>query len=256
MAISHEQILELQKYQKMIHQLEKIAKASKNDEQRYRVSRDLDKYRTKMKDISPEGIPDNLDVAAEQIKRYKENPNESGKVLAKYPVMKISPNSNDAEVNQIGTWINVMDREYLPVLNETHVRFDFSHTNEKDGVVKYMENIRRNIKVLTETIEEFHAAEKQEFREQLSRMKNKQTRIFIAEAYEMFVKFNEFLNKVIREAKEVGGVIMNLEDAIHFNPRFERATELEGKSIMDALREFQEFTAEALERINVPNIRN
>ncbi|ALO27247.1 MULTISPECIES: hypothetical protein [Leptospira] len=255
MAISHEQILELQKYQKMILQLEKIAKESQNDEQRYRVSRDLEKYKTKMKDISPEGIPDNLDMTAEQIKRYKENPNEAGRVLAKYPIMKISPNSNDPEVNQIGTWINVMDREYLPVLNETHVRFDFSHTNEKDGVVKYMENIRRNVKVLTETIEEFHAAEKQEFREQLSRMKNKQTRIFIAEAFEMFQKFNEFLSKVTREAKEVGGVIMNLEDSIRFNPRFERATELEGKSIMDALKEFQEFTSEVLDRINVPNIR-
>lgn len=125
MAISHEQILELQKYQKMIQQLEKIAKVSQNDEQRYRVSRDLEKYKTKMKDISPEGIPDNLDVTAEQIKRYKENPNEAGRVIAKYPIMKISPNSNDPEVNQIGTWINVMDREYLPVLNETHVRFDF-----------------------------------------------------------------------------------------------------------------------------------
>lgn len=48
---------------------------------------------------------------------------------------------------------------------------------------------------------------------------------------------------------------MNLEDTIRFNPRFERATELEGKSIMDALKEFQEFTSEALDRINVPNIR-
>lgn len=256
MAITQEQILELQRHQKMIHQLEKILRLSKNDEQKYRVSRDLDKYKNRMREISPDGIPDNLETAAEQIRMFRENPEAAGRILAKFPIMKISPNSNDSEVNQIGTWINVLDREYLPILNETHIRFDFSHGNEKDGVVKHMENIRRNIKVLTETIEEYQAAEKQEFREQLSRMKNKQTRIFIAEAFEMFQKFNEFLAKVLGEYKAGGGVIMNIEDRIAFNPRFEKATELEGKTIPEALEEFREFTAEVLDRINVPNIKH
>ncbi|PJZ76794.1 hypothetical protein [Leptospira neocaledonica] len=256
MAITQEQILELQRHQKMIQQLEKIQRLSKNDEQKYRVSRDLEKYRNRMREISPEGIPDNLETAAEQIRMFRENPDAAGRILAKYPIMKISPNSNDTEVNQIGTWINVLDREYLPILNETHIRFDFSHGNEKDGVVKHMENIRRNIKVLTETIEEYQAAEKQDFREQLSRMKNKQTRIFIAEAFEMFQKFNEFLSKVLGEFKAGGGVIMNIEDRITFNSRFEKATELEGKSIPEALDEFREFTAEVLDRINVPNIKH
>ncbi|EIE00150.1 hypothetical protein [Leptospira licerasiae] len=256
MAITQEQILELQRHQKMIQQLEKIQRLSKNDEQKYRVSRDLEKYRNRMREISPEGIPDNLETAAEQIRMFRENPEAAGRILAKYPIMKISPNSNDTEVNQIGTWINVLDREYLPILNETHIRFDFSHGNEKDGVVKHMENIRRNIKVLTETIEEYQAAEKQDFREQLSRMKNKQTRIFIAEAFEMFQKFNEFLSKVLGEFKAGGGVIMNIEDRITFNSRFEKATELEGKSIPEALDEFREFTAEVLDRINVPNIKH
>ncbi|MEI1280230.1 hypothetical protein V6Z05_18000 [Leptospira venezuelensis] len=256
MAITQEQILELQRHQKMIQQLEKIIRLSKNDEQKYRATRDLDKYRNRMREISPEGIPDNLETAAEQIRMFRENPDAAGRILAKYPIMKISPNSNDTEVNQIGTWINVLDREYLPILNETHIRFDFSHGNEKDGVVKHMENIRRNIKVLTETIEEYQAAEKQDFREQLSRMKNKQTRIFIAEAFEMFQKFNEFLSKVLGEFKAGGGVIMNIEDKITFNSRFEKATELEGKSIPDALDEFREFTAEVLDRINVPNIKH
>ncbi|GBF37138.1 hypothetical protein [Leptospira johnsonii] len=256
MAITQEQILELQRHQKMIQQLEKIQRLSKNDEQKYRVSRDLEKYRNRMREISPEGIPDNLETAAEQIRMFRENPDAAGRILAKFPIMKISPNSNDTEVNQIGTWINVLDREYLPILNETHIRFDFSHGNEKDGVVKHMENIRRNIKVLTETIEEYQAAEKQDFREQLSRMKNKQTRIFIAEAFEMFQKFNEFLSKVLGEFKAGGGVIMNIEDRIVFNSRFEKATELEGKSIPEALEEFREFTAEVLDRINVPNIKH
>ncbi|TGK14069.1 hypothetical protein EHO60_01620 [Leptospira fletcheri] len=255
-VITQEQILELQRYQKMINQLEKILRLSKNDEQKYRVSRDLDKYRNRMREISPEGIPDNLETAAEQIRLYRENPDAAGRLLAKYPVMKISPNSNDTEVNQIGTWINVLDREYLPILNEMHIKFDFSHGNEKDGVVKHMENIRRNIKVLTETIEEYQAAEKQEFREQLSRMKNKQTRIFIAEAFEMFQKFNEFLNKVLDGLKAGGGIIMNVEDKILFNPRFEKATELEGFAIPKALQEFRDFTAEVLDRINVPNIKH
>lgn len=255
MPISHEQILELQKYQKMIRQLEKIQSYSENDNQKMRSTWYLDKYRKKMNEISPEGIPDNLDQAAEHYKNIQENPEAQQSLLARFPVMKISPSSNDPEVNQIGTWVNVLDREYLPILNEAHVKFDFSHGAEKDGVVKHMENIRRNIKVLTETIEEFTQAEKQDFREQLARMKNKQTRIFITEAYELFSKFNDFLDQVLSDMKVGGGVVMNLEEPIHFNPRFEKATLLEGYPIPKALEEFRDFTKEALDNIHIPNLK-
>ncbi|BDA78101.1 hypothetical protein LPTSP3_g10310 [Leptospira kobayashii] len=256
MPLTQEQILELTKLQKMLRHLEKIERNAKNDTQKERVAFDIERYRRRVQEVSPEGVPENLDQAMQNVKARAENPGTKHKVISQYPVMKITPNANDTEINQIGTLVNIMDLEYIPVVGDAHIKFDYSHATERDSVLKYMENLRRNMKILIETIEEYAAADKQEFREQLSRMKNKQSRIFIAESYETFVKFQEFLHSVNDEIKEGNNVIMNMEEPIKFNPRFEKATMLEGRSIMEALREFQQFVDESVDLIKLPSFRS
>ena len=257
MALTPEDIQELTKLQKMIRNLEKIEKSAKDSLQKERVAFDIERYRRRMQEVSPEGIPENLEQTMQNAKLRASDPNNAkNKVISQYPVMKITPNSNDTEINQIGTLINIMDLEYIPVVGDAHIKFDYSHATERDSVLKYMENLRRNMKILIETIEEYAAADKQEFREQLSRMKNKQSRIFIAESFETLTKFQEFLRSVNNEIKEGNNVIMNMEEPIKFNPRFEKATMLEGKSIMEALREFNTFVDEACELIKLPSFRS
>ncbi len=256
MPLDAEEIAELTKLQKMVNQLQKIEKGAVNELQKIRVAYDIERYRRKMQEISPEGLPDNI---AQQL--FNANQKKAGKgedkmrVISQFPVMKISPHSNDSEINQIGTLMNAIDLEYIPILGEGHIKFDYSHNTEKDGVLKYMENLRRNMKILIETIEEYAGTEKPEFREQLARMKNKQSRIFIAEAGETLSKFQEFLAAVNAEINEGNNVILNMDEPIKFNPRYEKATLLEGKSILEALREFHQFVNETLEVIKLPSFR-
>jgi len=256
MPLDAEEIAEITRLQKMVNQLQKIEKVASNELQKIRVAYDIERYRKKIHDISPEGLPDHLAQAI-----FNKNQKKAGKgqenlqVISQFPVMKISPHSNDSEINQIGTLMNAMDLEYIPILGEGHIKFDYSHTTEKDGILKYMENLRRNMKILVETIEEYANSEKAEFREQLARMKNKQSRIFISEAGETLHKFQEFLAAVNKEISEGNNVIMNMDEPIKFNPRYEKATLLEGKSILEALREFHQFVNEALEVIKLPGFR-
>ena len=119
---------------------------------------------------------------------------------------------------------------------------------EKSLFLFYKENPKENTK-------EYALSEKQDFKEQLGRMKNKQSRIFISEAGDMFKVFKEFLEKVQNDMEDGGVVVMNLGDKIHFNSRFERATLLEGKDIGYALRQFLEFTKAALQSISVPTLK-
>ena len=264
MSISNEQMAEIQKLQKAIEQLEKIQKLSTNKEQKARVTKDLALYREKLSNLNPEKSGETIaaegSLTTNQVSRPRpdkqsEEQSQDQSLLSQFTIMKISPNSNDHEINMIGTLLNILDIEFIPVLMDTHIKFDFSHAAERDGVIKHMENIRRNIKVLTETIEEHAQAEKQEFREQLGRMKNKQARIFITEAYEVFKRFKDFLEKVKEDMQQGGGVIMNLEDPINFNSRFEKATLLEGKTIQEAIDTFEQFVTEAIENIDIPNIK-
>ncbi|WCL50518.1 hypothetical protein [Leptospira sp. GIMC2001] len=256
MPLTHEQIVELSRVQGIIRNLEKIRKESKDEFQSHRVSMDLEKYSRRMHEISPDGVPDNMAATVAASKALQDNdPNLKHKIISQFPIMKISPNSHDSEINQIGTLTNILDLEFLPILGDTHIKFDFAHQSDRDGLFKHMENLRRNMKVLIETVEEFAAADKQEFREQLGRMKNKQSRIFIAEAYEVFKKIREFLEAVNKDIREGNSVVMNIEEPMKFNPRFEKASLLEGRAIPDALMEFLNFTKESMDLINLPNMK-
>jgi hypothetical protein len=264
MALSTEQILQLQKYQTLLTQLEKILLISQNDEQKRRVAKDIQKYKTIILTISPEGIPDNIHTV-----RTSPTPRESrvdgkdkGKdhkltidrdnILSNLVIMKISPHSADPEINFIATLITMLETEYAPILGDSHIKFDYSHTSERDNMLKHLENMRRTMKVLSETIEEYAQSEKQDFKEQLGRMKNKQSRIFIAEAGELFKTFRDFIEKINNTMNSGTSIITNLEDPIRFNPRFEKATILEGKSIPEGLRLFEEFMHACVFSVNVP----
>jgi hypothetical protein len=260
MALSADQIVELQKLQKLLNLLERTLASAKNDEQKRRVSKDIQKYKSKILAISPDGIPDNIHNAvtsqnSSPSRTPAEHINSNTNVLSNIAIMKISPHSHDSEINLIATLINVMETEYIPVLGDSHTKFDFSHATERDTVIKHLENIRRTMKVLTETIEEYALSEKQDFKEQLGRMKNKQSRIFISEAGDLFRAFKDFLEKVENDMQTGGVVVMNLGDKIHFNSRFERATILEGKDVGYCLRQFMEFTRAAFDSINVPTLK-
>jgi len=263
MALSADQIVELQKFQRLLSLLEKTLTASKNDEQKKRITKDIQKYKTKILAISPDGIPDNihnavttpLHATSHDVRDSSSNVSKNSNILSNIAIMKISPHSHDAEINFIATLINVMETEYVPILGDSHTKFDFSHATERDAVMKHLENIRRTMKVLMETIEEYALSEKQDFKEQLGRMKNKQSRIFISEAGDLFKVFRDFLEKVQDDMQTGGVVVMNLGEKIHFNPRFERATILEGKDVGYSLRQFLEFTKAAIDSINLPTLK-
>lgn len=266
MPISNEDIQELQKLQKMVTQLENILKISNNEEQKQRVSKDLIKYRKRILEISPEGVPENLYSAPNKSEKHSEKEEKqqvndtnvdtiNNDILSNITILKMCPHSNDNEINLLATIINIMENDYLPILGESHIKLDFSHATERDNIFKYMENIRRNMKVLTETIEEFALADKQDFKEQLGRMKNKQSRIFISEAGDLFKNYKDFLQKLVIDAEAGGTVVTNLDEKIHFNPKFERSTMFEGVEVKKAIKQFYEFTKAALSNVNLPSMK-
>lgn len=261
-TLSNDQILELQKMQRLLSMLEKISQGSKNDDQKKRVVKDIQKYKTKILSISPEGLPQNIQNFTLNSKTESKNSKSNEldfdseqNVLSNIPVMKISPHCHDNEINYIGSLITYMENEYIPLLGDSHTKFDFSHASERDALMKTLENLRRTIKVLTETIEEYALSEKQDFKEQLGRMKNKQSRIFISETGEMFKAFRDFLFKVIDSIDTGVIVVMNLNEKLHFNPKYEQATVFEGKEVHFALRKYYEFLLAVIKSLNIPSLK-
>lgn len=257
-----EELSEIEKVLKYIRQMEGIIRTSPSPEQKERVKKELKKYTDRLVQLVPSVNPQRINIEAlmKDLGIGAQTGGGGGATLpdgnldmiGRMPVEKASPHSQDPDVNFLGTVLKLIHGEYWPAISDQHAKLDFSHGSERDAIRAQLENSMRNLRVLCETIEEYAMAEKQDFREQLMKMKNKQTRVFLFEANETFKKVREFLRKV----NENGAVvILNADEQIHFNSRFESATILEGRTVAQAVQEFETFLSQCISKLNLPEFK-
>ncbi|MBE7438092.1 MAG: hypothetical protein HS115_06510 [Spirochaetales bacterium] len=262
---------EIQKLVKYIRQMEGIIKTSPSREQRERVSKELQKYREKLSSLIPGSNPARLNLdeiergtggapaAAETPKAGTESsPGFAAghSILDRFPVEKASAHSTDADINFLSTMLGVLQREYWPVLTDQQCKLDFSCASDRDSIRYKLDGCLRSQTILIETIEEYAGAEKQDFREQLLKMKNKQTRLFLLETNDTLKELRGLLRKINEDLRGGGGMVLNSESTIRFNARFDQGTVLEGRRLPDALLEFEQFVNEVITRLNLPDLKS
>ena len=270
MDLNQDQLSEIDKLTRYIKQMEGIVRTSPNPDQVARVKRELQKYREKLKVMYPDFDPGQQQVDDVRKELGLDGGGSSGSsagsksessaitghdILDKFPVAKASPNCSDHDVNFLATILHVIQKEYWPAICEQHTRMDFSLNQERDTVRHHLDTALRNLKILTETIEEYAQAEKQDFREQLLKMKNKQTRVFLFETNDMLRLLREFMRKVADDIHQNGSGVQNKSDRIQFNAKFEDATMLDGYSIRDAVLEFLELLDQTIAQLRLPQMK-
>tara|TARA_B100001939_G_scaffold348142_2_gene373155 strand:- start:3184 stop:4005 length:822 start_codon:yes stop_codon:yes gene_type:complete len=268
--LNQDQLTEIDKLTRYIKQMEGIVRTSPNPDQVARVKRELQKYREKLQVLYPDFDPAQqqvddvrselgLDGSGKQQSSGGGSASSSGgaghDILEKFPVAKASPNCTDHDVNFLATILHVIQKEYWPAISEQHTRMDFSLNQERDTIRHHLDTALRNLKILTETVEEYAQAEKQDFREQLLKMKNKQTRVFLFETNDMLRLMREFMRKVAGDIHQNGSGVQNKSDKIQFNSKFEDATLLEGYTIRDAVLEFLELLDQTIAQLRLPQMK-
>jgi hypothetical protein len=263
---------EIEKLIKFIKQMEIIVRTSSNPAQVERVKKDIAKYRARLKELVPDYHPEKETVdqlarrlssstAAEDPSQATVNqPSKSASEVPasfaeRIPEERASPHSTDPDVNFAASAIKILLREYWPALTEQHVRMDFTSSQERQALRFKVDNLVRSLKTLTETIEEYATAEKPDFREQLFKMKNKQSRLFLFEANDVFREFKGFLAKHIEGLERGGSAIKNPDETIRFDRNYEDATWLENKSVREALYDFFNFVDYVIKRMRLPTMK-
>ena len=262
---------EVQKILKYLKNMEGIIRTSGNAEQKARVQKELAKQRARLAAIVPgldatrmnsTQIMAELEMSAAPAGGGSSSGTGGGQtvgggnsVLSKFVIDKASPHSTDPDVNFLAAVFTAIQKEYWPAISEQHCQLDFSRGADRDALRTQLENVFRNMKVLLETIEEYAAAEQQDFREQLLKMKNRQTRAFIFDGNDMLRKIREFMEPLLEDIEVGGGIITNKTASIRFNPRYEDATVLEGSAVADGVQEFAQFVKEAIQHLNLPQLK-
>lgn len=279
-SFNEQQLAEIGKILDFIDRMEKIIHTSPNRTQVERVQKELRRMGEKLAAIVPGVNPINVNV--EEVRRkigllpelgFSEEGANAGSrastpvskssrsappqlsIIEKYPIIKPSPHSADPDVNLVYTVLQVIQNEYWPVISDQICKLDFSHAAERDSIRQRLDNVLRSMKVLTETIDEYAQAEKQDFREQLLKMKSRQIRIVLFEMSDFLKVLKDFLAKLIEDIRGNGGVILNKKETIKFDTRFHNATVLEGRAITDGIKEYYMYVDQAIEKIHMPDLK-
>ena len=262
-----DQLAEIEKLLNYVKQMESIIRTSPSADQVARVKKQLSQYADRLSQLVPK--IDRMRINVNEIRemvgltgaaaagRPPERPATpgSGDRLSRFPIEPASEHSTDPDVNFLATVLGTIQREYWPIISDQHCKLDFSNSAERDAIRTQMESAQRALKVLAETIEEYAGAEKQDFREQLLKMKNKQTRVFLIDTNGILKKLREFLRKLEGDIQSRGNIVMNREDLLKFNRKYEEAELLEGASVAEGVIEFARYAEQAVGRLNLPEMK-
>ncbi len=259
-----EQLAEIDKLLNYVKQMEAIIRTSPSADQVARVKKQLSQYVDRLTQLVPN--LDRMRINVDEIRTRvgltgaataarEGAPAPSGDRLARFPITPASEHSTDPDVNFLATALKTVQQEYWPVISDQHCKMDFSNSAERDAIRTQMEAAMRSLKVLVETIEEYAGAEKQDFREQLLKMKNKQTRVFLIDTNGTLKKLRDFLRKLEADVQNRGSIVMNREEVLRFNRKYEEATLLEGLSVGEGVVEFTRYIEQAISHLNLPEMK-
>ncbi|MDW8305998.1 MAG: hypothetical protein RML34_02895 [Leptospiraceae bacterium] len=252
MGLSEAQKQELIKLQKIFKQYEGIVRTSRDPEQISRAKKEMKKIQDQIQLLAPEGVsPEDLVVSSQGSGKTKQF-----HVLGDFPMSKASPHCDDEEVNLLYTAMLVWEREFIPAQGDTHTKLDFSWSMERDSHYAVLENCKRHLKSLTDTLESYQKATRDDLKMQLRDMRQRYTRHFLQEGAQFFRKLRDFWKKVQQDIKEGGTRCLNKDDTIYFDRKLEQASYFQGKKVRDMVDTTVTFLEEVLGALNVPEMKS
>ena len=256
MLLTSEQKKEVLKLQKIIKQYEGILKTSTDAESISRIQKDLQRANESLDLLCPNGVPGDLIYQEEKTapKDDIKNLSQSSIVLANFPIQRASPNCDDNDMNILATIIRVWDSEFLPVLTEHHVKLDFSTSVERDSHFRLLEEIKRQLKVVGDNIENYHSAVREDMKVRLNEVRKRHIRNFLIDGLALIKKIRDFWSSVLQDIRQDSIRCMNPEDTIQIDISFETATYLNGKTVSKAIENACLFLDEGIDLIKPPTL--
>lgn len=251
MALTEAQKQEILKLQKILKQYEGILRTSRDPEQISRAKKEIKKIQDQIELIAPGGISEEeLSTHQEQKKE-----NKSYLVLKDFPIQKASPFCDDPEVNLLNTALLVWEKEFVPAQGDLHTKLDFSWSQERDSHYAILENCKRHLKSLTDTLESYQKATREDLKMQLRDMRQRYTRHFLQEGGQFLRKLRDFWRKVQADIKENGTRCLNKDDTIYFDRKLEQATYFHNKKVREMVDITVTFLEEVLQELNIPELK-
>jgi hypothetical protein len=86
-------------------------------------------------------------------------------------------------------------------------------------------------------------------------MRTKQGRVFLYDFKEFLSDAKSFVSSLVNDAEHGGSMIMNPDDRVVYAD-YEKHREFENRTVIEAVRHLRNFISDALDTLNIPDIKN
>jgi hypothetical protein len=243
---------------KSIKLLESVLKTSIDGNQKTRVKIDLKELREKLKELYPGSDLKEIENAvyanlmampqsdSKSFKEYKHLKNIDIEIYSNY--------KEDIETNEAASVMKFFQERIWVVISDQHTKLDFSNSGERDTLYRKLDECNRAFKTFCQTIDDIDKIRSSEYINQLHMMRIRHGRLFLFEIHQFFKSVRQFVFNLIANHEAGGNMILNPDDIIKYADYEEYAT-YENWTVINALKNMMEFAEEAIDLINIPNIK-
>lgn len=243
---------------KSIKLLEGVLKTTPNKAQRARVMDDINKLRKMLQELYPDANLRELENAIYSnlmvIPSKREKSIKDYECLKDIEIQVISPYKEDMEINEVSSIMKYFEERMWGVLSDQHTKLVFSSCTERDSLYRKLDQCDRILKAFCQTIEDIESTTSNEYLKQLQVMRMRYGRLFLFEIYDFFKNAKTFISDLLSDSQLGGNMILNPDDKIEYAD-YEKHKTFDGFLILDTLEIMKKFANEALDFINVPEIK-
>lgn len=243
---------------KTIKLLESVFKSSRNEIKKAQIKRDINKLRAQLKEMYPDTDLKDLENAiysnlmARPVK--EEKPIKNYKHLKDITIELVSAHKEDSEINEAASIMKYFQERIWIVISDQHVKLDYTNASERDTLYRKLDECNKAFKTFCQTLEDIERTRSSEYLNQLHLMRVRHGRLFLFEIHQFFKSVKKFISNLVTNYESGGNMILNPDDIIHY-AEYEEYSTYENWSVFNALTNMQEFVDEALELINIPNLK-
>ncbi|MDY6935166.1 MAG: hypothetical protein SVZ03_13210 [Spirochaetota bacterium] len=251
-----------EKIVRSIKLLEGVLKTTPNKAQKQRVKEDINKLRNNLQKLYPDADLRELENAifTNIMTLSSDNLSDKDKSLKDYESLQdikidnTSPYREDREINEASSIMRYFEERIWGVLSDQHTKLDFSNSGERDSLYRKLDECNRAFKSFCQTLDDIEKAISQEYISQLQMMRIRQGRLFLFEIYDFFKISKHFISNLISNIENGGNMVLNPDDILEY-AEYEKFKSYEGWNILNTLKSIKQFLCEALQVINVPEIK-
>jgi hypothetical protein len=175
-------------------------------------------------------------------------------LLGYIPITRHREDSRDREIDVVVSYVDFFEKNYLPLLSDYYIKFNFSHSIKRDTFYPRHMEIK---KVLKEYNYELDVLNREEF-DSIAHYRDKSVIHKVRHRYlllldKYFKDLRDFLETVFDDIKTGGNMVLNPHDPVNLS-EFEDNRRLDGVSVSEILEEMRTFSDEFTRFLSLPDI--